>query len=164
MEAIAFQMEDVLELAIQMENTGSEFYRRAALASREPGQRIMLLGLSSMEQEHAAAFTRMKERLAEHQAAPSNGEANAVVSEFLSSWLKGEVFDVGTGEAVRLSESGDVAAVLRKAVEMEKEAISFYTGLRIYLASADTEGLVDRITREELQHIADLGKAIQGLK
>jgi rubrerythrin len=162
MDTIGLQPEDVLGIAITMENDGVAFYTKAAHAAPQAAQRLMLLGLAAMEKEHAAGLVKLRERLVDQTLRDS--EVDAVVSEFLGSWLTGQVFDADVAEASQVAARGDVGDVLRMALTMEQAAISFYSGLRSYLASAGAEGLVDKILREEFGHVVALRNAYLQLK
>ena len=154
-------MEDVLELAIQMETNGAEFYELAAKNTPQAGARLMLNGLASMEKMHRAAFVNLKDGHA--KAVPSGSDVDAAVSSFLASWLDGEVFDRDTDKALAVARSGAIADVIRVAVRMEKDSISFYTGLKEYVADDEARGVLDRIIKEELRHVADLNAAFKQL-
>jgi len=158
MYAIGFQLDDVLDLAIQMETNGAEFYELAARSASNTATRLLLNGLAAMEREHGAAFIAMKERLA-GGAGHADPEADAAVSSFLAAWLKGDVFDRDTRAASAVARSGTFAAILGVAVQMEKDSVTFYSGLRQYIADDEAEKVLDRIIREELRHVADLDSA-----
>ena len=162
METIGFTPEDIVDLAVQMEKDGPEFYQRAARIAEAPGQRLMLEGLAAMEQGHAAALVELKKRIVD-VLGTGDAEVDAVVTEFLSSWLSGAVFDKDA-KVLQTAHSATVADILDRAILIEKESISFYAGLRMYVADTAAEELVDRIIGEELRHVTDLGKATRDLR
>lgn len=159
METIGLQLVDVIDLAIQMEETAAEFYQTAGKAVRDVDKRSLLLGLAAVEKEHAATFARMKEKL--EASASVDSEVDALVAGFLSSWIEGEVSYTKPELATELARSGSLREILAKAVEMEKDSISFYSGLRSYVASSEAEEAVAEIMREELGHVVDLSKALK---
>ena len=160
MEVIGFQQEDVLDLAVQMEENGVEFYELAAKSASETAQRLMLSGLAGMERDHKADFEKLKER---RVVSPNSvdPEVDAAVSGFLASWLEGEVFDKDAEAGLEVARSGAMADVLRVAIRMEKNSIALYTGLREYVADDEAQQILDRISKEELQHVADLSNALR---
>jgi len=162
METIGFTPEDILDLAIQMEKNGAEFYQRASRIAEAPGQRLMLEGLAAMERGHAATLVELKERIVD-VLGTGDAEVDAVVAEFLSSWLSGVVFDKDAKD-LQLAQSATVADILGRAILLEKETVCFYAGLRAYVADTAAEEVVDRIIGEELRHVTDLGKAMQDLR
>lgn len=159
METIGLHLVDVMDLAIRMEHTAAQFYQTAGEAVRDLEKRSLLLGLSAVEKEHAATFERMKESIEGN--APPDSEVDALVAGFLSSWIEGEVSYTKPELATELARSGSLGEILAKAVEMEKDAISFYSGLRSYIASSDAEEAVAEIMREELGHVVDLSRALK---
>jgi rubrerythrin len=162
METLGLDLGDVLKLAITMEKTGAEFYRQAARHTDNLPQRLMLLGLAGMESEHAAWFAKLQEQLLGPAPAATISTADKAVSEFLASWVKGRVFDPRPVEVERIAKSEGLPGVFRHALGMEKDAIALYTGLRSFLGSADAEGLMDKIIREEQRHVAEIGSALDG--
>jgi len=155
MEVIGFQLDDVLDQAIQMENNGAEFYELAASSAAKTAPRLLLKGLAAMEREHKAAFMAMKKRL----SGGADTQADEDVSSFLAAWLKGEVSESDTKAASEVARSGTFADVLGVAVQMEKDSVAFYSGLRRYIADDEAEKVLDRIIKEELRHVADLDSA-----
>lgn len=163
MEVIGIELDDVLELAVQMETNGAEFYELAARSARQTAARLMLNGLAAMEKAHKAAFVSLKERRG--SGAPgSDPDVDAAVSSFLASWLDGEVFDRDTEKALAVARSGAMTDVLRVAIRMEKDSIALYTGLKQYMVDDEAEGVLDRIIKDEQRHVADLNTAFRELK
>lgn len=163
METIGFQLEDVLDLAVQMETNGAEFYELAARSTPQTAARLMLSGLAAMEKAHRAAFMSLKEKCG-GGASASDSEVDAAVSSFLASWLDGEVFDRDKEKTLAVARSGAMVDVLRVAIRMEKDSIALYTGLKEYVVDDESEGTLGRIIKDELRHVADLNTAFRELK
>ncbi|MBM4319696.1 MAG: hypothetical protein FJ125_06995 [Deltaproteobacteria bacterium] len=163
MEVIGFHLDDVLDLAIQMETTGAEYYELAAKSTPQASARLMLNGLAAMEKAHKAAFISLKDRRG-IGAPAGDSDVDATVSSFLASWLDGEVFDRDREKTLEVARSGAMAGVLRVAIRMEKDSIALYTGLKEYAAADEAEAILDGIIKDELRHVADLNSAFRELK
>jgi rubrerythrin len=163
METVGFNLDDILDLAIQMEMNGSDFYDLAARSTPGTTARLMLSGLASMEKEHKEALIILKEKR-RNGASTSDPDVDAAISGFLKSWLDGDVFDRNREEALTVAGSGAMADVLHVAIRMEKDSIALYTGLKEYAADSEAGSVLDRIIRDELQHVTDLSSAFKELK
>ncbi|MBI5526550.1 MAG: ferritin family protein [Deltaproteobacteria bacterium] len=161
MDTLGLDLGDVLKLAFTMEKTGAEFYCHAAHFTNNPTQHLMLLGLAGMESEHAVWIGSLQEQLLGPTPKATVSTADQVVSEFLDSWVKGKVFDPRPVEVEKLAKSEGLSGVFRYALGMEKDTIVFYSGLRSFLGSADAEGFIDKIIREEQRHLAEIGRALE---
>lgn len=160
MDTLGLDIKDVFKLALAMEKTGAEFYREAAHLTDDLTQRLMLLGLAGMESEHAAWLAKLQEQLLGPTPTATISTADKVVSEFLASWVKGWLDNPLPVEVEKLVNSDGLPGVFRYALEMEKDTIAFYTGLCSFLGSADAEGVMDKIIREERRHVAEICEAL----
>lgn len=163
MEVIGFRLDDVLDLAIQMETNGVEFYENAARSTPQGAGRLLLDGLAAMEKSHKAAFVSLKERRGIGTPA-GDSDVDAAISSFLTSWLDGEVFDRDMEKSLGVARSGAIVDILRVAIRMEKDSIAFYTGLREYVANDEAEPVLDWVIKDELQHVGDLNTALLELR
>lgn len=163
MEVIGFHLDDVLDLAIQMESNGSDFYELAARSAPQGPSRLLLGGLAAMERAHAESFRGMKQRQTAATKADDR-EVDEVVSGFLACCLDGEVFEADREKALEVARSSAMADVLRLAIRMEKDSIAFYAGLREFVADEAAEKLLEKIIKEELRHVAELSGALLQLR
>ena len=56
----AFNHDEILEIAEQIERNGARFYRRAAECIEQPKAHHLLLTLAGMEDEHEQAFAAIR--------------------------------------------------------------------------------------------------------
>ena len=159
--AIGLAFEDLVDLAFQMETNGAAFYRKAAERSADPETRRLLADLQGMEEAHARLWAEMKVHLG--GADPIVKEADETASEYLRTWLSGTAFDRSPEQVAAIAASGSVPEILRVAIGLEKETIAFYTGLRALVADDRVLSRLDSMTKEELKHVAELSRTLQGL-
>jgi rubrerythrin len=159
MHVVGFQTEDLLDLAINMEIHGADFYDLAAKSASESKTGRMLNGLAAMEREHRDLFKTLKERLSTGMSSV-DPEVDEAVTGFLESWLNGQVFNRDEADVSRIAKSGSFGDIIEIAIQMEKDSITFYTGLRHYIADEETEKLLDKIIKEELGHLTALRSAL----
>ena len=156
---VDFKATEVFDLARQMETGGGEFYRHAALKFPAPAVRAVILKLAAMEDGHLAIFDKLKECYLRNVPAPQT-ERNAPLSDYLQSWVRGYVFTSDKKPMERLAGLTELAEVLRLAMELEKDAIAFYSGLR-EMVRAEDRWVINRIIDHELMHLTTLGRILR---
>ena len=160
-DTIGLVFEDLVDLAFQMETNGAAFYRKAAERSSDPETRRVLAELQGMEEEHARLWAGVKVQLGGSE--PIARAADEMASEYLRTWLSGVAFDRSPEQVAAIAEGGSVPEILRVAIGLEKETIAFYTGLRALVADDRVLSRLDSMTKEELKHVAELSRTLQGL-
>jgi rubrerythrin len=158
---IGLAFEDLVDLAFQMETNGAAYYGKAAARSTDPNLRRVFTDLQGMEEEHARVWAGVKTQL--DASEPIAGGVEAVVAEYLGTWLSGIAFDRTPEDAAAIAEGGSVPEIFRVAIGLEKETIAFYTGLRTVVADDRVLERLDWMTKEELKHVVELSKTLRGL-
>jgi rubrerythrin len=156
---VDFNATEVFDLARRMEEGGGAFYRAAADRFGEPAVRDLLRRLASMEDGHHAIFGKLKECYL-RKAPPVDGECGAPLSDYLGSWVRGYVYASEKKPVERLAGMTELAEVLRLAMELEKDAIAYYSGLRDMVREED-RWVVNRIIDHELMHLTTLGRVLR---
>jgi len=158
-----FNAGEVLEMAIEIEQNGEKYYRRAADLAQNDEVRRYLLELAAMEAEHAATFARMRDRLlaANDPAAFDPYEEGALYLDALADSHGGE----GAPAALEaLTPASTLEEILATAVELEKKSILFYLGVRSMVVSDEDCEHVDKIIREEKSHIVLLTAKLREIR
>jgi rubrerythrin len=147
----------VLELAIRMEEIARDFYESLALASNDAKVRQFCLEACRQEAAHWTTFRTMREQWSRsHQAsllAPGTLET-------LSALAKAQTCpDPGKVQEVALK--GTLARALEMAVEMERGSIRFYEDMRRNLPALT--GALDDILAQERTHVSKLQALAAGV-
>jgi rubrerythrin len=142
-----YAIEEVFEMAIQLERNGEAFYTAAAKHSRQPQARKLLLEFAQWEQNHEKLFTQMRDDLLDTDYVDQGGQAAA----YLQASVAGEVFQLHDKAMQALTGQATLALIIDMAIAMEKEAILFYAGLRDVVARGQDK--IDEIIAEERRHI-----------
>lgn len=139
-------------MAVQIEQEGLAFYTGCA-ATRASEELAELFGyLADQEKLHVKVFTEMKQGLGERALPESyEGETEA----YLASLISGRVFPADGQAACRPEEITDTRDAIAIALDLEKQAILFYSGIR-GLVRASEQTVMDRIIAEEHEHIRRL--------
>lgn len=146
----------IFQMAIRMEEKGSEFYRRAADNAPDEELARILRDLAVMEDQHAATFLQMMKDAPEE---PEEGSVGPDKTAYIESMVDDFVFDLDSEDEAALFKAPK-EHVLRAAIGKEKESIVFYNFLMEF--ARDEKGRVEikNIISEELKHITTLRMAL----
>ncbi len=162
--AYDFNVNEVFEMAIQIEVNGANFYRKAAELQQNPDNKAFLEKLARMEDKHKTTFEAMRKDI-------SGAEKQETVfdpSNELSMYLKA-MADSHGGEGdpeVADSLTGEEAMeeVINTAIGLEKESILFYLGLKDLVPAKYGHDKLDDIIKEEKLHIAQLNGFLKKIR
>ena len=157
--ATNFSADEVFQMAMQMERDGARFYHKAAKVFSGRDKKTLLEELAKMEENHLRDFTELREVLLE-------SEKNAIIDPddiscaYLSSITKGRVFDVASDPCDMIKKGSDLKDILKKAIDLEKNSIVFYIGLKDMVSAKSGRAKVEMIISQELKHIVMLSDKI----
>ena len=152
--------DEALEIAQRMEQNGARFYRTAAELKALDNEKEILLELAEMEDGHEKLFRMMQDELPDEErskkALDPFGEMQMYL-EAMADMSGGE----GSLKAIEsLTGKESIQAILSTAIELEKESILYYIGLKDMVPSANVKRKIDEIIREEQSHIVTLKKQL----
>jgi rubrerythrin len=160
---ITYNADDIFEIAQQIERNGARFYRKAADPITNPDHKKLLLDLASMEDKHLKTFTDMRAGLidADRESFVSDPYDEAVL--YLQSVADGHVFDVRTDPSTKLTGRESIADILHFAIDIEKDSVVFYVGIRESVSERLGKDKMSQIIAEELSHITILSGVLDSL-
>jgi rubrerythrin len=148
---VKFNIEEILEMAVQIEKNGASFYEKLAGVAKDERLRSELSGLAEMEKEHVLVFETMKKGLAGAKLVPGSVEA-----QYLQVIADGYVFNSDTKPEDILAQLPDLADVFGLAIALEKDSIAFYLGIKAALTEKESLDKLDLVIKEEMSHIVTL--------
>ncbi len=152
MDKPLFQAAEVLDMAIEIERQGLAFYSGCAAARASESVANVFNYAAEQERHHIEQFSTMKRDLDEYTVPESYaGETLSYLRAFLSTRLFTSVDDAScSAEAVE-----DEMEAVDMAVELERSAIAFYSGVMQIVRDSE-RGVIDDIITEEHTHIRRL--------
>jgi rubrerythrin len=158
------KLDDVFAMAEHIERNGARFYREMAEDSGIVSNvRELLLELAAMEDDHEKQFAEMRNELAERPMAEpafrEEGDAVSYLHAVTNSWTLDDKNKPAAPEGKRKPQ----VDVLRTAIELEKDSIMFYLGMKEMLAEGSDRIRVDDIIKEEMRHIVDLNRKLEAM-
>ena len=161
---VKFNAEEVFTMAARVEQNGAVFYRRAAERFTEEPLHGLLVRLAQMEDQHEGTFERMRERLFGEKADGSHAEYHDLAAAYLHALVDSKIFALHADPAEDLAGVNTGAELLEAAIDREKEAITFYIGIKEVVPAAWGRDAVDEIIREEMSHVTLLTDHLQRLR
>ncbi|MFN4190784.1 MAG: ferritin-like domain-containing protein [Pseudothermotoga sp.] len=158
-----FNIDEVFEIAEQIERNGSTFYTKAAEKFPEYSKKAIFMKLADMEKEHEKRFHNMRMEVAKKEREISQfldptGEA----AKYLQAIANSKVFDLRTDPTIKFKDIRSVSELLRVAIDVEKDSIIFYLGIKESIPEGLGRDKIDLIVKEEMGHVQILTELIEG--
>ena len=162
---LEFSAGEVFEMACQIERNGARFYRKAAqtVAGGDGGVKQKLLDLAAMEDDHLATFTSMLEGLSSQERTAPVYDPDDEAVLYLQAFADTRVFDAKSDPSEKLRGGESLQEILQRAIGLEKDSITFYTGIRAVVPDKLGKDRIEDIIREEMGHIAMLAGELSAL-
>ena len=156
--AYVFNMNEILEMAEQIERNGAAFYRKAAERTSDSQNREFLLELAQMEDQHEQTFSSLRAQLSEDEKTSTIFDPEGEAVLYLRALADTRVF------FEKKIDTGSLEEILKEALTAEKDSIVFYLGMKDLVPEKSGKAKIDSIIKEEMGHIKLLGKRLVGLK
>jgi len=157
-----FNADEVFEMAEQIERNGVKFYRTAA--KKFPKVSELLLDLAEMEVKHEKTFAQMRKELSGTEAESLVFDPNSEAQMYLRVMADDHVFDPNADPVKLLAGIETPENVLKKAIGLERDSISFYVGIKESVSQRAGKDKIDEIIKEEVGHIAILKQKLDSLQ
>jgi rubrerythrin len=144
--------DEVVEIAIRLEEDGEAFYHAAAEKASTRGVKALFEELATQEQFHRRAFQQMGRGTVEVALSPEEWDEFRAYTDAL---LQQSLFARPGAALSQATEAHDEQMVLKDALNFEKETLLFFHELREAVGGAGVQ-TVSRIIQEERQHIQRL--------
>jgi len=149
-----FNIDEIFEIALQMEKNGVEFYRKAAAESADPKIRELLTDLAEMELEHQKTFTKLRNERVESNESARFYDPNGEAALFLKAMADTRAF------FEREIDLTSPREILKEAIQAEKDSIALYLGMKEIVPNLAEKTQMDSIIDEEKSHIRFLSRKL----
>ena len=156
----AFNVDEVYEMAEQIERNVAKFYRTSA-ASAGGDSRDLLLRLAEMEEDHLKTFAAMRSELSQADKRPVVFDPYNEGALYLQAMADGRVFSIDPAEA--LSGAEPIEDILDIAIDLEKDSIVFYQSMKEVVPASGSAEKLDAIIKQEIGHIVILTKQLEAI-
>jgi rubrerythrin len=156
-----FSSDEIFQIAQQIERNGMAYYNKAAKVFTKDEHRKLFKELSMMEEHHLNDYTKMREEFFDSDK-DTVFDVNNEAMAYMQAIANGNVFDPKSNPVEFVKPDSDVIDIIKRAIEMEKNSIIFYIGLKDMVPSKPSKRKVEAIIQQELKHILMLSEKING--
>jgi rubrerythrin len=160
--SIVFNADEIFALAERIEENGEAFYRAAA-KKVEGDFSGLLFELADWESRHRELFSSWREDLSESDREATAFDPLDESSLYLNAMADGFVFDPEEDPLAELGPEPGMDAILRAALQREKDAIAFFSGVREMVPERLGQDKIVNIIKEEMRHVTILNKQLASL-
>lgn len=155
-------VEEVFEIAAQIERNGMDFYQKAAGIASAPEIKAMLLKFAQMEEKHEKIFLEMKEFFVDKNESQIPDTDSQALS-YIRAMADGEIFSQDN-PALLINTNSSIKEIFSIALKIEKDSVVYYAAIKKLVSSKSDKEKIDLLINEELGHIAVLSREMAALK
>ena len=160
---LPFNADEIFQVARQLERNGAAFYRLAGEQAADPSHTQLFRDLAEMEDSHERTFAQMQKAVAAQAAKHPAWDPDGEAGRYLRAFVSGHVFDLTHPPTAFLETAPDVAAILKTAIELERDSIMFYIGIEAMGPQNLCGHSLDAILKQEMGHIVLLTQQFEAL-
>ncbi len=152
-----YEKNDIVEMAVRMEQNGYVFYDKALQRPDLDNEtRSILTTLRDDEKEHEKIFQALRIKIDNNEIEQNPNWEEAQF--YMESIVKTHVFHE-PDKAIQMAQKAENAIdLIRYAIQFEKDTILFFFSLSKYVKGQKAEKILDAIINEEMKHIGKLQK------
>ncbi len=154
--AIAFNVDEIFEMAEQIERNAARFYRDAAKRASDGAVQKMFIDMAAMEDGHLRIFQDMRKKLSPEEKEQSAFDPENEAVLFLQTMADNHGTEGKISRTEKLTGQESIREILNIAVVAEKESVVFYTAIKELVDKDTGRDKVEEIISEELGHLAVL--------
>jgi rubrerythrin len=153
--AISFNLDEIFEMAEQIEKNAVNFYREAAKKVSDKKTQSMFIALAGMEDGHFKIFQEMRKQLGASDKEPTSFDPDNEAAYYLQAMAADHGAEGKKDRITKFTGQETIKEVFEAAVNAEKNSIVFYSGLKKFVSLAGKEK-IDAIISEEFNHLSIL--------
>jgi rubrerythrin len=163
MMAVTFNVDEIFEMAEQIERNAAGFYRDAVRKTIDKKVQKLFTDLAAMEDGHCKIFQEMRKGLGpeEKESATFDPESEAVL--YLQAMADSHGTEGKKSRTDKMTGNESVKDIFGIAIAAEKDSVVFYTAIKELVDAGTGRDKIDEIISEELGHLAVLKMQLAGL-
>lgn len=155
-----FSFNEVIEMAIQIEKSGYNFYNEALKQKKlDEKSRTLITRLRDEEIVHERTFNGLRKELdVEKMLNINNWE---VVGSYLKAISDSHIFNQPDAAINLISQTKNYKDIIKHAITFEKDTLLYFYSLDGYVQDEKSSKAVKRIIEEEKSHVMMLSKFLE---
>lgn len=160
-----FNIDQVLEMAVEVETNGEKFYKKAAQAVAEKNIKDILNDLASKEAVHKETFVSLRKGLSKGDKTDKTFDPEEITDLYLREMADSHVFVSLTDKGIEdlFKKNRTTMDILKVALGFEKESILFFIGMKEFIPSEQGKDKIDLLVEEEMRHVRAIKKVMMEL-
>lgn len=154
-----FNIDEIFQLAEQIERNGAKFYTQAANYATNPQIKSLLEELAAFELQHEQVFKKLHTEIKFHQASAIL-DFDESAEAYLKALASDYIFPADLDPKTILKPDTSIRELIDFAIRLEKDSIVFYYGLKNLLVNPSDIHQVESIIKQEFGHINQLNQMI----
>lgn len=151
---------DVIDLAVQTEVRGENFYRQAARQADQPAARDLFTFLADEEVRHKQFFSGLAPSIIATEVDPTTW---AEAAEYIAATVDQAFFSKSDAPIRAVPQGASVDDMLRLAIQFEQQTLLYFHTIRDLVQPAN-QPLIDKVIAEERSHVRKLSAMRANLK
>ncbi len=147
-----FNINEVFEIAEQIERNGYSFYTKAASIAKDEESKLFLEELAQMEANHEKLFISLKKHFDLETPIDFNDLDNTAL-QYLRAIVEGKIFINLQPTGTILTGNESMEEIKKMAIEFEKNTVIYFVALMNASSQQDYKDKIQKLINEELQHI-----------
>ena len=158
----AFSINEIIEMAVQIERNGYAFYQEATKRKGlDDKSREFIAYLRDQELDHEKTFMALRDD-ADMQDLELSQDWE-MVSAYLKTIVEGRIFNSEESAIRKAAGAADLAAVVENAIAFEKDTLLYFHALSDSISNPKALKVLRRIINEEVSHVMRLNDFKKGL-
>jgi len=162
--SMAFNADEVFEMAEEIERNGAKFYREVAAIASDRQMKEMFLSLAAMEDGHLRTFQQMRQGLSDQEKGGTTFDPDNEAALYLQAMADTKGFEGMKSPTQKLTGKESMQELFEVAIEAEKNSVLFYVGLKAMVSTRAGRDKVEAIIREEVGHAAQLRRQLAAIR
>jgi rubrerythrin len=162
--SITFNVDEIFEMAEEIERNGARFYREAAGNAKDGAVKKMFTEMAVMEDSHEKIFANMRKELSAAMKEPTVYDPDNQVAMYLQTMADFHGTEGKAAPTQKFTGKESLEEILRAALQAEKNSIAFYVGIKDLVTDNKGREKVQAIIAQEMVHVSTIGRKLQELE
>jgi rubrerythrin len=157
-----FKKNDLVEIAVQLEDKGFKFYDAAANKPNISEKvKNILIHLRDEESKHRATFLELRNKVDLFDLKETKGWDEAVM--YMNVVLDSHIFSGDDASIKLVAASKDEKEILKNAVSFEKDTLLMFHSFKKFVTDKKSAEAIQEIINEEYKHVEKLSQILKSL-
>ncbi|HOC95255.1 MAG TPA: ferritin family protein [Candidatus Cloacimonadota bacterium] len=151
----AYSVNEIIEMAVQIERNGYAFYNEAAQRKDlDDDSRNFIIWLRDAELDHEKTFLRLRDEI-DNMILELSTDWD-MVAAYLKTIVESRIFNSEDSAIRKAAEAKDLMGVIDNAITFEKDTLLYFHAISDGISNDKAKTALRRIINEEVSHVLKL--------